>query len=49
MLLDSSGASVNVKQASAVITLLREVTSLGSKCQIGVVDQIGGGCMRSKG
>ena len=31
-------ASVNVKQALAVITLLKEVASLGNKCQIRVGD-----------
>ena len=34
VLLDSNGASVNMKWASAVITLLRKVTSLENKCQI---------------
>ena len=38
VLLDSIGASVNVKRALTVTTLLKEVASLGNKCQIRVGD-----------
>lgn len=47
VILDGNGASVNmVKQASAMITLLKEVTCLDNNIRLGFVTQVRRGCMK---